>query len=279
MACKRAKIARHNHTRPETIQTTGGKFAQVHLDLVGPLTPNDGKVYLLTMVDRYTRWVEVAPIHDSKAETVSRAFIDTWISRYGVPESVTTDRGPQFESHLWKSLMETLGSVKITTTAYNPRANGIIERFHRRLKESLKAQPHPYCWLEKLPLTLLSIRTAIKEDLGYSSAELMFGTTIRLPSDLIIRTTHPMFLDHTDYIQRLKSFMNDVGPAQSRQQHSYEKEYIDPKLKCATHVLVRTDAVKKPLQPPYHGPYKVIARTPKYYTVQLGNKQTPPRCW
>ena len=61
------------------------------------------------------------------ADTVAHAFINYWISRFGVPSTVTTDRGQQFESTLWQRLMELLGYKRIRTTSYHPTANGIIE--------------------------------------------------------------------------------------------------------------------------------------------------------
>ena len=269
--CQKGKITRHNFIPSQTIPPEGGKFAQVHLDLVGPLPPNEGYVYLLTMIDRHTRWPEICPIKDARAETVSNAFISTWISRYGCPISITTDRGPQFESALWTSLMDTLGSVRIKTTAYHPQANGLIERLHRRVKDALKTQADPHHWLEKLPLILLSMRSAVKEDLGYSTAELMFGVNLRLPCDLLVRNRNPALTDITEYNQRLQTFMNEVGPAQSRPAQTSEG-YLDPKLKTATHVFVRVDRVRRPLEAPYEGPFEVVLRTPTHYTLKRRGK-------
>jgi len=95
---------------------------------------------------------------------VAQAFVTGWISRFGVPSTVTTDRGRQFESNLWEKLMQLLGSKRIRTTAYHPISNGLIERFHRQLKAALKSQPDPTQWTDALPMVLLGIRTAVKED-------------------------------------------------------------------------------------------------------------------
>ena len=73
---------------------------------------------------------EVIPITDITAETVARTFIQGWISRFGVPSMVTTDRVRQFESSLWGNLMQLLGCKCIHTTSYHPVANDLVEHFH-----------------------------------------------------------------------------------------------------------------------------------------------------
>ena len=79
--------------------------------------------------------------------------------------------------------MSLLGSKHSRATAYHPQANGMVERFHRQLKAALKAQPTPDAWMDTLPLILLGIRTALKEDLNSTAAEMVYGTTLRLPGE------------------------------------------------------------------------------------------------
>jgi cleavage and polyadenylation specificity factor subunit 1 len=271
LACQRTKVTRHNKAPFQSIPTTGGKFSQVHLDLVGPLPSNKGLRYILTAVDRFTRWPEAIPLPDATASTVADAFIGHWISRFGVPDSITTDRGPQFESHLWLKLTQILGATKIATTAYHPQANGLVERLHRRIKASLKAQPEPHHWVDRLPFTMLGIRTALKPDVGYSAAEILYGVNLRIPGDLLTKNTQTCPQDLTQYTDRLKETMRQVAPAQSRA-HRGNNSYLDPKLEVATHVFIRTDAVKSPLQPTYRGPFPVVEKRAKYYKVEANGK-------
>lgn len=158
-------------------------------------------------MDRFTRWPEAIPIPAITAAVVAKAFVNGWISRFGVPSTVTTDRGRQFESALWQELMQLLGSTRCRTTAYHPSANGLVERLHRQLKASLKAQPDTTKWAEALPLVLLGIRSALKTDLKCSIAELVYGTTLRLPGDFFEASISPDLSDPTDYATRLKLVM------------------------------------------------------------------------
>ena len=116
---------------------------------------------------------------DATASSCAFALLSQHIARFGVPEDVISDRGPQFTSALWTSLNTLLGVQHHCTTAYHPLANGIIERLHRQLKSALKARLVGPAWMDELPLVLLDLRSAPKEDLGCSPSELVYGTTIR----------------------------------------------------------------------------------------------------
>jgi transposase InsO family protein len=105
---------------------------------------------VLTIIDRATRWPEVLPLQNMTARECADVFITGWVARYGVPQTVTTDRGTQFTSELWKSMCKTLGVHHVTTTAYHPQSNGMIERFHRQMKEGLRARECGTAWIEHL---------------------------------------------------------------------------------------------------------------------------------
>ena len=116
--------------------------------------PNsNGFSYLLTAVDRFSRWPVAVPLADTTAATVADAFAQGIVANYGIPASITTDNGSQFCSALWTQLMQTWGIKSHFTTTYHPESNGLVERFHRRLKESMIAlgSNEPNDWFWRLP--------------------------------------------------------------------------------------------------------------------------------
>ena len=70
------------------------------------------------MIDGLTGWAEAISIDDQRAETVARVVFSEWISRYGAPKQIHSDRGAQFESALFAELCTSFGIDKTRTTPY-----------------------------------------------------------------------------------------------------------------------------------------------------------------
>ncbi|KAH9587704.1 hypothetical protein MS3_00000093 [Schistosoma haematobium] len=147
----------------------------------------------------------------------------------------------------------------------------MVERFHRQLKSSLMAQPDSSKWSDALPLVLLGIRSSVKEDIGCTAAELVYGTTLTLPGLVKNEPTTPG--DPSRFVSRLLQMMQNIRAIPPREHNN--RVQPDKNLETCKFVFVRVDAVKKPLKQPYEGPYKVIKHTQKYFLINRdGNKQT-----
>jgi transposase InsO family protein len=155
--CQQSRIHRHVHVKPLTIPVPQRRFAHIHIDLVGPLTISLGHSHILTIIDRMSRWIEAIPLTNTAATSVAAALFSGWIFRFGVPDTITSDRGPQFTSNIWNSLCLLLQIKHRPTTAYHPQANGMVEQLHCRLKDVLRTRSANATWAAELPWVLLGL--------------------------------------------------------------------------------------------------------------------------
>lgn len=273
LTCQRSKVNRHVSSPLGTLDLPSGRFKHVHLDLIGPLPPCGDYRYCLTAVDRFTRWPEAVPLTDITAESVAKAFMSCWVARFGCPTEIVTDRGRQFESALFQQLSRTIGFDHRKTTAYHPQCNGLVERFHRQLKAAITCHADGR-WTESLPLILLGIRSAFKEDLKSSSAELVYGEPLRLPGEFFGHDVVGYTTDMADFSARIKSFAKEIKPVPT-QHHTKNKIFIYKDLATCSHVFLREDSLRGSLQPAYSGPYKVAKRGTKTFKINIkGNNVT-----
>lgn len=269
--CQTSRVQFHNHAPLEAFPLPNARFQHVHLDHVGPLPPSaSGNRYLLTIVDRYTRYLGAVPMAGPTADATIQAFLLHWVSHFGVPASLTTDRGAAFTSSQWSQFCNQLGIRPIWTTAYHPQSNGLVERANRSLKTALTAKAGD--WETALPYVLLSLRTAVKEDLGYSSAELVFGGTPSVPAGLRMEPEEVASPQDLGEAFRSVTFPRPEAPRWHQDGKASTRPQLD--LRHCTHVYVRREGPLRPLSPKYEGPYRVLRRLGKAYELQLSNRVT-----
>lgn len=270
LTCQQAKINKHNRHPLRDFDPPSGRFGHVHVDIVGPLPSSCGYRYLFTMVDRWTRWPEAVPMQSMTSEDCANALINGWVARFGIPEIITTDRGRQFESSLWRELSRFLGFQNSRTTSYHPQANGLVERFHRSLKAALMARLSKVGdWFQELPWVLLGLRSAIKDDLGYSPAQATYGESLRIPGRFL--STDPAPPPSGCFVQNIRQRLS-CFPFVNPRRHGSFSPYLSSSISKVDYVFVRVDASKSPLTPPYMGPFKVIERHSDYYLLEMRDK-------
>ena len=138
--CQANKIHRHNFSKFKPYALPTARFQEITMDIVGPLPPPNGYKYLLTAIDRFTRFLNAVPMRDCTAQSVVEAFLYGYVACFGVPKVITTDRGAQFDSFLFAGLLQFFGCQRHRTTSYHPQSNGLVEKAHRRLKAALRMQ-------------------------------------------------------------------------------------------------------------------------------------------
>jgi len=255
-ACARAKVTVQPISPVESIPIPKGRFSHVHVDIVGPLpTTTAGFSYLFTMVDRATRWPEAVPLKGISARECADAFTAHWVARFGVPETLTSDQGTQFTGSLWKCLCSTLGIKHITTSAYHPQSNGLVERWHRSLKAALRARGGYEGWDEHLPWALLGLRAQPKEEAGVSAAEATLGFNVRLPG--LPSPGADQQRAHPEIPSTVRTYAQVVSG--------------QPAITLGDKVFIKAGLPSA--SSPYSGPFSVLGVRPKTICVQYGARQ------
>ena len=277
--CQSAKTQRHTKSQVVTIAPQSDRFQTVHIDIVGPLptaycTDHNYPLpyrYLLTCIDRATRWTEAIPLIDTTASSVALAFVSGWISRLGVPLEVVTDRGPQFESELFNNISSIIGFHHIRTTSYHPQANGIIERFHRTLKSSIMARKDN--WFISLPIVMLGLRM-IPGETGFSPFTAVTGTVMLCPHPIICKDYVSVSSSETvkTLVREMQSI--DFSNNSSGIIKSSPKPFVPSDLVKCPKVWLRVDRIRKSLEAPYSGPFDVISRNDKFFKLKLPQGDT-----
>ena len=276
LQCQQAKIIRHTVPPIGDFKVPDKRFEHLHLDIV-TLPPSNGFRHLLTMVDRFTRWPVAIPIADITAQSVVDAFTSGWIQNFGVPSTITTDRGSQFTSEIFQQLTKIWGIKAITTAPYHPEANGMVERLHRRLKESLVAlgSEEPHKWFWRLPCAMLAIRTTVKPDIGASPADLVFGEGLAVPGELLPReppSDDQLLRQRASALADLRLEVARLQPTETSA-HRRPMVHLPADLQRCTHVFVRRGGVQSNLASPYVGPFRVVSRDHMNFKVAIPGRQ------
>uniref|UniRef100_A0A3P9MP57 Gypsy retrotransposon integrase-like protein 1 n=1 Tax=Oryzias latipes TaxID=8090 RepID=A0A3P9MP57_ORYLA len=258
------------------------------IDLMGPF-PRSKKsnVFLLVVVDYYSKWVELFPLRDSKTPRIIKILIEEIFTRWGVPQYLVSDRGPQFTSSLLIDLCNTWGVVQKLTTSYHPQTN-LTERVNRTLKTMIASfvGQHHHAWDQWLPEFRFAINTAQQETTGKTPAELALGRNLYGPLQrLIYKPPSPQQQATYNLVERQQQLAEEVkrrvGVHQARNAKYYNTRRKDAHFLPGDLVWVRSHPLSKAtekfsakLAPKWEGPAKIIKKLgPINYRVIWGDPQ------
>ncbi|XP_058801476.1 uncharacterized protein LOC131670116 [Phymastichus coffea] len=128
-------------------------------------------------------------------------------------------------------------------------------------------------WVQALPLVLLGIRSALKEDIKATSAEMVYGETLRLPFKLLSSNLENKNLgDPSSFLSSLREFMSRLRPTPASR-HCQPGVFVFKELSKCSHAFLKQGPFLKALQPPYTGPYEVMDRNAKTITLKICNNK------
>jgi transposase InsO family protein len=258
-------------------------FHTITMDIVGPVTPSPfGERYILVIQDLLTRWVEFAPLKQADTVSTVNALMTQWITRYGVPQRILTDRGTNFLSGLAQAFYRSFGIKKVNTTAYRPECNGANERMHAELTKFFSIYLDGYSkskWRFLLNDARYSYNTAYHTALGMSPYEAVFATEPSLGLLGIPHKDHERGDTFEEYygmhrkelVQRRRLIQQNLENAQGKARDQANKNSHRIPFQKGDWVMYRNHVPKTKWDPKYLGPYLIIEQlSPVVFDLQVG---------
>ncbi len=156
----------------------GTPWEIISMDVTGPHPKSrDGSIYILTMTDHFSKWMEAYPMRNQEAATVAKILVNNVCLKYGFPLQILTDRGTNFESQLFKELCSKMGVDKVVTTIFQARTNGLEEKIHRVINSMMAkiVDDNQKNWSDLVPIVASAYRSSQNSVTGYSPNFLILG--------------------------------------------------------------------------------------------------------
>jgi len=148
-----------------------------------------GYRYLIVLIDKFTKWVEVEPVRAITAQAAIKA-VQGVVARFGVPNRIITDLGSQFTSGSFQAYYSEMGTKICYASVAHPRSNGQVERANGEVLRGLKTKTFDRFktggtgWIEELPSVLWSLRTTSSRATDETPFSLVYGAEAVLPTEL-----------------------------------------------------------------------------------------------
>ena len=155
-------------------------WQRIHIDFAGPLENH----MFLVVVNAHSKWPEVAIMKSTSSERTIEE-LRCIFSRFGLPQQLVSDNGPQLVSEDFKTFMEENGIQHIKSAPYHPATNGLAERFVQTMKQALKSSQGTQSLNRRLSAFLLSYRNTPHATTKVSPASSMLKRQLRTRLDLL----------------------------------------------------------------------------------------------
>nr|KYP62784.1 Pro-Pol polyprotein [Cajanus cajan] len=164
------------------------------MDLIGQIHPPSSKnhKYILVAIDYFTKWVEAIPLKDVEQKDIINFVEDHIITRFGIPQTITTDQGTVFTGRKVAQYTESRGIKLITSTPYYAQANGQVEAANKVVIGLIKkhVSSRPRSWHETLVQILWAYRNSPRDATKTTPYKLVYGHETILPIDINLQSIY-----------------------------------------------------------------------------------------
>jgi len=287
--CARDRAPLSRHTNPLKLFPAKRPLEDVAIDILGPLPKtSQGNLYILVMMDRYTKLCRLQALSNVRASTIARAFVEAWVFVYGPPRTLLSDNGKQFISKLFQDSCRVLGISNKYTTTYHPQANGQVERFNRTLASMLRnyvAEDQMH-WDEYLPALSYAYNRCIHRATNTTPFDLILTRPPpALGTEKLVHEGHSRAWSRDQWNKTLKQAYNKANKSLNRMQARYKRDFDksvsspNRNLRAGDRVFVdftesshdetKLERSKSKLDYKTGGPYTVIANFGHTFDVEI----------
>jgi hypothetical protein len=268
--CAKRKAVGANKAPLNPIPPPKDVWQTMAMDIMGPLVESgrERNQYILVMGEYLTRYVITAPMPDQTAETVARTFVNNVVLIHGVPETVLTDQGTNFQSELMNIMYKQYGITRLKTTAYRPQCDGMVERVNRTLADIIASyvSKEPTTWSDFLPSATFAYNTAVHSSTGYTPFYLMYGREATEPQDMIKPVRNRNMTDVNMIFSQMWYDALDITKEKLEEAKEKQKAYYDRNTKRIEFKIGDKILLKEMANTPgkfnmrWEGPYTVKER-------------------
>ena len=275
--CQAGKAVKHRHQGAlQSIAPPDTPFHTIGIDFIVKLPEtNNGNKNILVIMDYLTKWPEAFPTPDETATTVAKIICDHIVPRHGVPQQLISDRGKAFVGEVMTEVYRLLGIHKLSTSAYHPQTDGLVERFNKTLSQILAKYISfdQRDWDHYISYALFAYRTSVHASTHMTPFYMMYGREARLPAFIAQMKEAPPYTTLTSQgygvefkdkmLQIWQQGQENIKLAQKQQQHHHNKKTTPIEYQVGDVVRVENPSwlkkKKKKLSLKWHGPY-IIAQ-------------------
>jgi hypothetical protein len=231
---------RSSTRQEETLHPTwvDSRWEKLAVDVVY-MPPSQGKKFIVVARSDLSGWPEARALSKNNSAQLSKFLWEDIVCRHGVFRKVVMDGGPE-NRKLTKKLLEKYGMKRVLVSAYHPQANGMVERGHRPIVDSLSKLTNGHTkgsWVDLLPVVLWADRTSVRASTGMTPYEFEYASRPVLPIELKYPTWSVLawdsVRDDTDLVtmraRALERREEDIEEARLflRRMRERNKEYFD----------------------------------------------------
>ena len=201
-------------------------WSHLTVDFITKLPVVAGKNAVLVVCDRLSKMTHfVATTEGTSVEGLARLFWDNVWKLHGLPESVVSDRGPQFAAELTKELNWMLGVETKLSTAFHPQTDGQTERMNQELEQYLRlfVEHRQKDWPEWLALAEFAVNNKTHTATKVLPFIANYGRELRMGGD--IRRKEKVE-SATEFVQKMKK-VHEEAEAALRKTQKEMKRYAD----------------------------------------------------